>query len=67
MTKCELCGGCGRVYSYSGYGVEVGPCPNCNEAYRKQKQQEFEKAIAMPEWVRSAIKDTLKGASVVHG
>lgn len=34
--KCKLCGGTGRVYVDLGFGVTVGPCPQCNAAYRKQ-------------------------------
>lgn len=34
---CELCEGTGRVYVESSIGVQVSPCPKCNEAYHKRK------------------------------
>lgn len=60
--KCELCNGTGRIYTETGWGVEIAPCPNCNKAVRAEKQKEFEqaaKAVKTPNWVREAVTDIL--------
>ncbi|WP_260159544.1 hypothetical protein [Lentilactobacillus hilgardii] len=38
-NKCKLCGGTGRVYVDLGFGYTVGPCPQCNAAYRKRMEE----------------------------
>lgn len=60
--KCKLCNGSGRIYTETSWGVEIAPCPNCNQALRKQKQVEFKqaaKAVKTPDWVREAVTDIL--------
>ncbi|HBF73745.1 MAG TPA: hypothetical protein DDW71_00595 [Lactobacillus sp.] len=60
--KCELCNGSGRIYVETSWGVEVAPCPNCNEVVRANKQEAFElaaKAVKTPDWVREAVMNML--------
>lgn len=37
---CQLCGGTQVVYQTNGAIMQVMPCPNCNKAFRKEKERE---------------------------
>lgn len=41
MRDCPLCQGSGVIRTYSSFGMQVSPCPNCNESRKCQRHCEF--------------------------
>lgn len=42
MSECPLCHGTKMIHTMSSFGMQVGPCPNCNENFKRRMKQEFE-------------------------
>lgn len=42
MKNCPVCYGTKVVQTESPFGVTFGPCPNCNENYKRRKREEYE-------------------------
>lgn len=57
MRDCPLCQGSGVIRTYSSFGMQVSPCPNCNESRKCQRHCEFAEMRRRARHLTAARKD----------